>query len=191
MPKDLYDTAWAMLKEATINRRLPCHLVNIATIGLDGRPKVRTVVLRDANEATRTLRFHTDGRSTKIPELAANALIEAHFYDQPAKIQIRMAGIATVRATNEALAAEAWGAAKAMSKVCYRLDQGPGTTIQQSDAYDYIDFNDTDDDPGKQNFRTVTLTVETLDIVVLKANANKRAQFSFDGDSVIGRWVVP
>jgi pyridoxamine 5'-phosphate oxidase len=191
MPRDLYDAAWSMLKSATINRREACHLANVATIGLDGRPKVRTVVLRDANAASRTIRFHTDARSEKVRELAANPHIEAHFYDQPANIQIRLSGVAIVEATDQLTARQAWGEAKAMSKVCYRLDAGPGTPLEAGDGYGYLTYYNDETDPGEAQFRTVTIRVERMDVVVLKFDANRRAVFEVSGGEVEGRWVVP
>jgi pyridoxamine 5'-phosphate oxidase len=191
MPRELYDAAWAMLKEATVNRRKPCHLMNVATIGLDGRPKVRTVVLRAADVASRTVRFHTDARSEKVLELAANPFVEAHFYDQPANIQIRLSGVALVEATDQPTARQAWGEAKAMSKVCYRLDAGPGSTLEAGDGYGYFKYDAGETDPGEAQFRTVMIKVERMDVVVLKIDANRRAVFKMSGGEIEGRWVVP
>jgi pyridoxamine 5'-phosphate oxidase len=191
MPRELYDAAWAMLKEATINRRKPCHLANIATIGLNGSPKVRTVVLRDADVVNRTIRFHTDARSQKVAELAANPNLEAHFYDQPANIQLRLSGVAIVEATDQPTARQAWGNARDMSKVCYRLDAGPGSTLDTGDGYGYLPYENDESDPGEAQFRTVTVRVERMDVVVLKFGANRRAVFEIVDGAVEGRWVVP
>ena len=190
-PMFLYDLAWAMLKTATVERRKPCHLANVATIGLDGRPKVRTVVLRDADISNHTIRFHTDARSQKVEELAANANIETHFYDQPANIQIRVSGVATIQATDQPIAQQAWRKAQAMSKVCYRLDAGPGSTIESGDAYGYLAYEKDEADPGEQQFRTVIINVDRLEVVILKVDANRRAIFEIKDGKVDGRWVVP
>ncbi len=187
----LYDLAWAMLKTATVERRKPCHLANVATIGLDGCPKVRTVVLRDADISNHTIRFHTDARSQKVDELAANANVEAHFYDQPANVQIRVSGVAIVHSTDHSIAKKAWGEAQAMSKVCYRLDAGPGSTLESGDAYGYLAYEKGVVDPAEAQFRTVTIKVDRLDVVILKVDANRRAIFEIKDGKVDGRWVVP
>ena len=49
-----------------------------------------TVVLRDANVKKRILQFHTDRRSAKCAELAANSRISLHFYNPAIKTQIRL-----------------------------------------------------------------------------------------------------
>lgn len=191
MPNELYDRAWGMLADAVIDRRKPCHLGNIATIGLDGRPKARTVVLRAADATNRTIRFHTDGRSEKVRELAGNPFVEAHFYDQPANIQIRISGVATVEGTNQPTAQQAWAEAKTMSKVCYRLDAGPGSELAAGGDYGYLAYEAGETDPGEAHFRTVTIKVERMDVVVLKIDANRRAVFELGDSGVVGRWVVP
>jgi pyridoxamine 5'-phosphate oxidase len=188
---ELFDLAWSMLKEATIQRRKAFHLANVATIGLDGRPKVRTVVLRDADEANRTIRFHTDARSQKVAELTVNPNIEAHFYDQPANIQLRLSGVATVEATEGPTAKKAWAEARSMSKVCYRLDAGPGSALEAGDGYGYFPFEAGQADPGEAQFRTVTIKVDRLEVVVLKLDANRRAVFEMADGMVEVRWVVP
>jgi pyridoxamine 5'-phosphate oxidase len=191
MPNELYDRAWGMLADAVIDRRSPCHLGNIATIGLDGRPKVRTVVLRAADATSRTIRFHTDGRSEKVRELADNPFVQAHFYDQPANIQIRLSGMATVEGTDQPTARQAWAEAKTMSKVCYRLDAGPGSELEAGDGYGYLAYENGQVDPGEVQFRTVTVQIDRLEVVVLKIDANRRAVFEIAGGKVAGRWVVP
>ena len=62
------------------------HTPSVATLGLDGRPRIRTVVLRDFDEGAGTLRFHTDRRSEKVSELARDPRIGVHFYDEAAKV---------------------------------------------------------------------------------------------------------
>jgi general stress protein 26 len=191
MPHDLYTQAWSMLKAATVERRKAFHLGAMATIGIDGRPKLRTVVLRHVDEGAQIIRFHTDARSQKIAELAANPHIEAHFYDQAQNIQVRLSGVARIEATDTQAAAKAWAEARSMSKVCYRLDAGPGSVLETGDGYGYLPFDAAGDDPGELNFRTVTIAVEAMDIVLLKLNANRRAVFELSGSKVRGRWVVP
>ncbi|PWG73847.1 pyridoxamine 5'-phosphate oxidase, partial [Enterococcus hirae] len=43
----------------------------LATVGTDGSAAARTVVLRSATKVSRLLTFHTDRRSAKLREIAA------------------------------------------------------------------------------------------------------------------------
>lgn len=82
--------AWRLLVRGAADRKSPIHTPAIASIGVDGAPKVRVVVLRAADPASRTLRFHTDRRGQKIAEFAACPLVQIIAYDPHQKIQLRL-----------------------------------------------------------------------------------------------------
>jgi pyridoxamine 5'-phosphate oxidase len=63
------EEAWSRLTGGVRDRRSPFHTPAIATIGLDGRPRMRTVVLRGADAGQGVLRFHTDLRGGKVAEI--------------------------------------------------------------------------------------------------------------------------
>jgi pyridoxine/pyridoxamine 5'-phosphate oxidase len=58
--------AWGLLERGVSDRHSPIHTPTVATIGGDGRPSIRTVVLRDCDLDARMLRFHTDRRAPKL-----------------------------------------------------------------------------------------------------------------------------
>jgi pyridoxine/pyridoxamine 5'-phosphate oxidase len=74
--------------------RSPYTIMQLATIGRDGFPKLRTVVLREAGRERSALRFHTDVRSEKAREMACNGQVALLSSDVQAGIQIRMEGLA-------------------------------------------------------------------------------------------------
>ena len=49
---------WALWQRGVADRRSPFRTPAIATVGTDGQPEVRTVVLRDAELQSRTLTLH-------------------------------------------------------------------------------------------------------------------------------------
>jgi pyridoxamine 5'-phosphate oxidase len=57
--------AWALLARGVADRRSPFHAPTVASLGLDGRPRARVVILRDCDGAAATLRFNTDRRTTR------------------------------------------------------------------------------------------------------------------------------
>jgi pyridoxine/pyridoxamine 5'-phosphate oxidase len=63
-------SAWALLARAAADPRHPCRVVQLATVGLDGAPRLRSVILRGIEPAMRVLRLHTDRRSAKAAEIA-------------------------------------------------------------------------------------------------------------------------
>jgi pyridoxamine 5'-phosphate oxidase len=55
--------AWRLISRGVADRRSPFHHPVVATIGGDGAPQARTVILRACDPAAQRLRFHTDARS--------------------------------------------------------------------------------------------------------------------------------
>ena len=88
---------WRLLAEGAARGRSGFHLPVLATLGPDG-PRLRTVVLREADSESGTLRFHCDRRSDKSAEILANPACALAAYDEASKIQIRIEG----RAINSA-----------------------------------------------------------------------------------------
>ena len=73
-PVDLDDVlaeSFRLLARGVADRRSPFHTPTLASLNADGAPSLRTVVLRGFDPARRELRVHTDARSAKLAELAA------------------------------------------------------------------------------------------------------------------------
>lgn len=186
-----YDEAWTLLKRGKADRRSPFHTPSIASVDTNGCPQVRTVVLRGADQDTATLRFHTDVRSRKIPELRAQPCVSVHVYDKKAKIQLRLTGHATAH-TDGPVKEEAWAASREMSRECYRLNKAPGTFV--GDANDWMIPQDpAHEDVGKDNFVAVSIKLSALEWLYLARGGHRRAYFEIapDGGIVSSAWMVP
>ncbi|MDJ0513595.1 MAG: pyridoxamine 5'-phosphate oxidase family protein, partial [Methyloceanibacter sp.] len=153
--KDLDATleeAWRLLSEGAVKAASPYHIINVATAAADGTPRIRSVVLRDFDKATRRLRFHTDVRSGKAAEIAAAENIAVHVYAKDEKIQLRMVCRATIHHDDE-VAREAWRATKMMSRECYSQHEGPGTVVAAPES---VAFEDSENLEGAYvNFAAV------------------------------------
>ena len=182
-----YEHAWSLLMRGGVDRRSPFHTPTVATIGIDGRPRLRTVVLRHASATTQLLRFHTDIRSDKVQELGRDARVALHFYDATAKIQVRVEGEARVEA-NGPTADEAWANSQRMSRVCYGTAPAPGSKI---DAGDGFVLPQTDDAValGRVHFCVVLVHAATLEWLYLASEGHRRA--SFDERSGARVWLAP
>jgi pyridoxamine 5'-phosphate oxidase len=179
--------AWRLLSRAVSDRRSPLHTPGIATIGLEGGPRLRTVVLRACDPAARQLRFHTDARAAKVAELARDPRIALHGYDAGAKVQLRLEGVASLHA-EDAIADAAWANSLAMSRACYSITPGPGTAIMQPDHYSMPTESDVAAE-GRKDFRAVIITVTRLEWLYLARQGHRRAVF----DLVAGEagWLAP
>lgn len=182
--------AWKALAAGVGDRDAAFHTVQVATIGLDNAPRVRTVVLRAVDTHRRTLRFHTDARSPKVAEIERNPGGALHAYDPAARIQLRMMCRATVHSAGPEVDL-AWAETRPFSRICYRTAMAPGVEIE--DPREGVPSNaSADPNAGRDVFRTVTCRVESLDWLFLAHSGHRRAQFTWDKDDRLSaRWLVP
>lgn len=187
--EETLDDAWALLVDGAGDRRAAFHVAQVATVALDGRPSMRTVVLRDADPAARRLRFHTDTRSDKIAEMRANPAVGLLFYDADRKIQLRIDGCAKVH-RGDAMAETAWAASRTFSRACYLASVAPGTCVARPP--DAAHYDENEDDAAFENFCAVTIDVKRFEWLHLAANGHQRARFSWNPDgSVSMSWIAP
>ena len=84
--------------------------LQLATVGLDGAPRCRTVVFRGFQEGGNTLLAITDGRSQKVEEIARDSRAQVHWYFVRSREQFRMDTRVTIAdlVSQERLVADVW-----------------------------------------------------------------------------------
>ena len=185
---DLLDRAWAALEAGAAPGRSRFSMVYLATAGLDGAPRLRTVVLRRADRAAGTAGFNTDLRSPKIAELGAEPRASLLGYDMEAGFQVRLEGRARLLPQDRA----AWAAALPRSRICYRHAYAPGAALERPEDGDPTEAMTAPDeaDSGLANFCAVDLGIERLEALNLCASGHRRAEF-LATDGWRGRWLAP
>jgi pyridoxamine 5'-phosphate oxidase len=183
--------ALGLLVRGVPDRRSPFHHPVVATLGVDGRPRLRTVILRGFDFTKRELRFHTDRRSQKVSEIAADPRVSLIGYDSGAKIQLRIEGIATLH-TYDAVADAAWEAAKLFSRQCYGIAPGPGTPLDASADFALPETTEEGTAPGRAHFTAVTVRMESLEWLYLASQGHRRALYSWDtAGALSSSWLAP
>lgn len=152
----------------------------LATIGLNGGPEARTVVLREARQADATLAIHTDNLSEKVREIDRISRASLHVWDQRLKLQTRLRG--RVGVETGAAVAWLWDLVPDGSRSSYGVTPAPGTRIDRSDAYT------RDSDPSR--FAVLVFRVEEIDVVHLSGDYHRRALFR-GSDGWQGAWLAP
>lgn len=180
-----------LFARAAADRRAPMHTPSVATLGLDGRPRARVVVLRAFDAAGRTLRFHTDRRSEKFHELVADPRIAILFYDVGLKVQIRVEGYATLHHGDE-VADMAWQQSQSMSRHCYATTPDPGAVILEAGAFQIPKGRILSDD-GKPNFVAVVTQFDRLEWLWLGSDGHRRARYIWRAEEAepSSEWLVP
>jgi hypothetical protein len=177
--------AFRRLARGVADRRSPFHTPTLATVAPDGAPDARTLVLRGVDPASRLVRLHTDLRSGKVAALAREPRAALHLYDAGAKLQLRLAGRATVHA-DDAVAEEAWARSREMSRMCYAVAPGPGTPVAEPPAAP------TDAAAGRGHFGVVLLRFDRLETLELAHGGHRRARFAWDeAGGLEATWLVP
>ncbi len=111
--------------------RTPFTVLQLATSGLDGAPKVRCVILRGADAERGAVSVFTDLRSAKIEEMRHEPRVSLVGYDADAGFQIRLEGKAAIDAEGPEKAA-AWAACRSHTALSssIRCLPGPRSTHQ-------------------------------------------------------------
>ncbi|MEM8552882.1 MAG: pyridoxamine 5'-phosphate oxidase family protein [Pseudomonadota bacterium] len=178
--------AWDMLVRGALSRKSAFHQVTVATVGPDGLPEARTVVLRQADRAGKHLRFNTDVRSAKYASLMRAPQCTLLFYDHGAKVQVRVRGAARLKNGCDECRS-VWNTMREMSKECYRQKVGPGAALTGPAG---AEGDLLDDEEGFHNFALVPVAVARLEWLYLAAAGHRRAEFTY-GDGVGRRWIAP
>lgn len=159
------------------------------------QPTARTVVLRRTDPDTRQLFFHTDTRSAKLRELAANPRVTWLFYHPLAAIQIRAEGTAAPL-PNDASIRAAWLATPAPNRLNYCTTLPPGSSLEHPDASLPAALRQTgptlqETEFGWPNFTIVATTVTRFEWLLLQPRGARRARFTWENSGWTSQWLVP
>jgi len=183
--------AWSVLEQSVVNRRAAMHTPSVATIGLDGSPRSRTVVLRHVDRDEKVLRFHTDVRSGKFSELTLEPRLSFLFYDADEKFQIRVEAVATLHGSDR-LADNAWAATQAMSRHAYVVEPASGSIITTGGGFLLTKGRELSD-RGRPNFCVVQAAINRIETLWLGSDGHRRAFFEWKSGQAVPRmnWLVP
>lgn len=172
--------AFALWSRGVKDRRSAFHTPTLATIGRDGRPRARIVVLRAFAPSQRLLRVHTDARSDKADEIAAEARVALLGYDAAAKIQIRLEGRARLH-RDDAIADAAWAASRPQSRACYGTAPAPGTAIGEGGGFALpAEGDDAALAAGRAHFTAIEIRFSRLEWLYLAQSGHRRALFRWE-----------
>ena len=147
------DRVWASLMTGAQPGRTPFTVLQLATTGLDGAPKVRCVILRGVDAERGAVSFFTDARSAKIEEIRHQPRVSLLGYDADAGFQIRLEGKATMDTEGPEKAA-AWAACRSHTRALFQHPLPSGTPISGP-----AEAAPADDVDGERNFAVIVVSV--------------------------------
>jgi len=188
MNKSVLRKIWRALADA-IEQRSAFTMLQLATIGEDGAPKVRTIVLRGVVELGRSVTFITDLRSPKIREIRADPRVSLLGFDADAGLQLRMEGHAEI-IEGEAERRSAWDNLRPHTHILFRTPLAPGTVMKSARTIG------AQGDPGSTgvphpHFGLVRVVLEKLDWLDLSTEPHSRCAFRHEENKWIGTRIAP
>ena len=181
---DLFETIRHALSDAATSPGNGFTLMNVATIGRDGGPRARFVILRDFSRSPDCIGFATHAQSEKVVEIRANPRIAATCYDRESSVQLRLEGVATV-IEDDAERWRAWQRLAPHSRQQYVSQVVPGEPLE--------DPRNLPADPSTayQRFAWIRLELRHLDWLDLSADPHQRWQFARRDNGWVGHRIVP
>jgi hypothetical protein len=186
----------SLLIEGARDRHKAAHHPVVASVDRDGRPRQRVMILRDCDWERRLLRFHTDARSHKVTQVCDTAFVSALVYDEAAKIQIRLAGLA--RIDTHDIAEQAWQESTRFARRCYMAELAPGIEVEgpTSGLPEWIEGVQPLDEqliPARKNFAALMICFDEIDFLYLANAGHRRVHWRWDDAKAdwSGRWLVP
>jgi pyridoxamine 5'-phosphate oxidase len=175
----LHAAAWQHLARGVQDRHAPTRHPTLATVTPDGRPALRTVVLRSADKASGMLEIHTDLNSEKVAQLQANPAAALHIWDARTHLQIRLQASATLHHGPDV--AQIWARVPEAARASYGIRPAPGQPIPEGLAYHKH--------PDPAAFAVLRLWLTEMDILHLGPE-HRRARFTQATDWA-GEWLAP
>lgn len=131
---DLRQRIWQELQRAAQDRHHEWRSPVLATLGVDGVPQSRTVVLRHANTKLAHLLIYTDKRSPKVAELAAHPAITLVFWSKRLNWQLRVRADMSVQTAGPEVEAAWAGVSQSAAAADYLSANTPGDVLPVSPA---------------------------------------------------------
>ena len=191
---DVLNGIWRMLEQGAAHSDDPFHWPVLGTSVREGC-SLRTVILRQVKVPERLLVCYTDARSAKVHEIMNCSQTSWLFYHPKKKIQVRVAGYATLHA-HDAFAKRQWAETSITSRLNYCTSQPPGARIDKpsSGLPDFLVHKIPtllETERCRKNFMVIVLHIFSIDWLLLKITGNRRALFEWDKDRMHATWLVP
>ncbi len=152
----------------------PFHWPAVTTVGADGFPDARVVVLRGYDPAAREVVFHTDARSPKAADLRRNPRCGFLLYDPERLFQVRLRTTATVHHA-DARARREFDALPPHTRATY-AGGTPGAALSPDAPFDYPPRPPVDEAAAFANFAVVVCAIQEADLLELHEHGHRRAK---------------
>ena len=179
-PQDIRQQIWKELGRASVDRHHEWRTPVLATVGCDGSPNARTIVLRKVDSNQQTLCFYTDARSAKVSEITKEPKAVLAFWSGRLNWQLRVKVEISVATDGPEIQALWQRIQQSASAADYMASASPGTERPEG----YSSAQTLSDD---HHFALLNAQVLQMDWLELGRGGHRRASMSAD----TWQWLVP
>jgi hypothetical protein len=177
---EIRQRTWIELERAIQDRHHEWRTPVLATVGQDGTPNARTVVLRGADAKLQSLQFFTDRRSPKISELINQPAAVLVFWSKRLNWQLRVRVEMAVQTTGLQVDAVWDRLGQSAAAGDYLSIDAPGDELPVGPAAPV-------DAKGMHHLAILVAKVQEIDWLELRGGGHRRAAFGKD----TWQWRVP
>ena len=179
-PQDIRQQIWKELGRASVDRHHAWRTPVLATVGCDGSPNARTVVLRKVDASQQTFCIYTDARSAKVSELAKEPEAMFVFWSARLNWQLRVKAEISISTEGPELQTLWQRVQQSASAADYMASAAPGTERPKGYSAEQILC-------GDHYFALLTSQVLQMDWLELGHGRHRRARLSAD----TWQWLIP
>jgi hypothetical protein len=168
---------WRELAACTSDHQHPWRTAVLATAAANGAD-ARTVILREVDEASRTVVFFTDARSAKVRQAAVQPAATLVLWSAALQWQLRLRATLTVQTTGLGVSSRWATLAMTPAALDYLAPRPPGDPLAHPSP----------ERGTRSHFAVATAQVNEIDWLELHAQGHRRARF---GGGAPARWLQP
>lgn len=177
-PAQIRQRIWHELARATQDRHHEWRTPVLATVGQDGAPSARTVVLRETDAHLAQLSFFTDGRSDKVAELATQPHAVVVFWSKRLSWQIRARVVIAIHTKGPVVDAVWKRVGQSVSASDYLSTSVPGSALVATGPNDLL---------CDHQLVVLGAQIQEIDWLELAKGGHRRARFNTES----WEWLTP
>ncbi len=180
------ETALSALERSLHDRGSDLRNVQLATLSPEGRPGLRTLVLRGFERSPARAEMHSDARAAKVRDIAHASQVTLLAWSSADQLQIRLEGDARLHRDDD-VARVRWDGLSPNARNTYGLRAHPGTPVADPDDRTHL--------PADQQFlqfAVILVSLTGIDVLRLGPEGSQtRACGRFTASGIDARWSGP
>ena len=184
--RDFIDASLASLERALHDRGNDLRNVQLATVSPEGRPGLRTLVLRAFERSPARAEIHSDARAAKIREIAYSGHVVLLAWSAADRLQLRFDGTARLHRADDVARAR-WDELSPNARNTYGLAAPPGRPVDAPGDQSHLP-----PDGQFEQFTVISVALTTVDVLRLEDDGGQtRALARFTSDGFDASWIGP